>query len=248
VQPERQTAQPEPQTAEPAPPTPAAQVAVPDALSNSASGSPNETPTSPSPPPPQAAAPQRAEGLPPTEIFLTSKDTIWLVIAGENMAAFEDPSGLSVGSAVAVAPDRLLTSCHVIEALEIISIWQGDFFASAELLEADYENDRCVLVPNKMELSAIADIRRYDDLEVGERVFTIGSPTGVEQTLGEGLISSLRIADGLPLIQTTAPISPGSSGGGLFDDQGNLIGIMPFFLEDGQQLKVAIAADSFGIQ
>ncbi len=259
VQPEPQVAepapeavQPEPQRAEPAPPVPDAQVAVPDLPQNSAPdvapNSPGGSPTSPSPAPPQAATPQRPEGLLPTEIYLTSKDTIWLVIAGENMAAFEDPSGLSVGAAVAVAPDRLLTACHVIEALEIISIWQGDFFASAELLDADYESDRCVLVPNKMELSAIARVRGYDELEVGERVFTIGSPSGLEQTLGEGLISSLRVDDGLPLIETTAPISPGSSGGGLFDDQGNLIGITTFLPEGGQQLNVAIAADSFGVE
>ena len=259
VQPELQVAepapeavQPAPQTAEPPPPVPAAQAAVPDLPQSSAPdvapSSPGEAPASASAAPPQVATPQRPEGLSPAEIHSTSKDAIWLVIAGENMAAFEDPSGLSVGSAVAVAPARLLTSCHVIEALEIISIWQGDFFASAELLDADYESDRCVLVPNKMELSAIADIRAYDELEVGERVFTIGSPSGLEQTLGEGSIAALRVDDGLPLIQTTAPLSPGSSGGGLFDDQGKLIGITTHLAEDEQQLNVAIAAESFGIE
>lgn len=243
---EPEIAAPEPRIAEPAAPVPAGPPAQPDLPPDSAPDPPGEAPARSSPAPPETTVPQRAEGLSPTEIYLRSKDTVWLVIAGENMAAFENPSGLSQGAAVAVAPDRLLTNCHVIDGLEIISIWQGDFFASAELLDADYESDRCVLVPNKMELSAIADIRRYDELSVGERVFTIGSPAGLEQTLGEGVVSSLRVDEGIPVIEATAPISPGSSGGGLFDDQGKLIGITTFLLEDGKTVTFSIAAGSFG--
>lgn len=47
------------------------------------------------------------------------------------------------------------------------------------------------------------------------------------------------------LIQTTAPISPGSSGGGLFDAKGNLIAITAFFLKGSQNLNFAVAAEDF---
>ncbi len=64
-------------------------------------------------------------------------------------------------------------------------------------------------------------------VRVGQRVFAIGAPRGLELTLSDGIVSSLRDADDgkPPVIQTTAPSSPGSSGGGLFDADGSLIGI-----------------------
>jgi S1-C subfamily serine protease len=62
------------------------------------------------------------------------------------------------------------------------------------------------------------------------------------------LISGLRAKDDIALIQTTAPISPGSSGGGLFDERGNLVGITTFLLQGGQQLNFAVAAESFWLK
>ena len=88
-------------------------------------------------------------------------------------------------------------------------------------------------------------VRPYADVKVGERVYTIGTPKGLELTLAEGIVSSKRAADGTRYVQTSAPISPGSSGGGLFDAQGNLIGITTFMLKDSQNLNFAIAAEEY---
>ena len=65
-----------------------------------------------------------------------------------------------------------------------------------------------------------------DDLRVGQRVYAIGAPRGLELTLSDGLISGLRQTESgsIRLIQTTAPLSPGSSGGGLFDQDRRLVG------------------------
>ncbi|MDD3445797.1 MAG: trypsin-like peptidase domain-containing protein, partial [Zavarzinia sp.] len=68
---------------------------------------------------------------------------------------------------------------------------------------------------------------------------------GLDLTLGEGLVSSKRRHEGQQYVQTSAPISPGSSGGGLFDNRGNLIGITTFMLRDTQNLNFAIAAEEF---
>jgi len=76
--------------------------------------------------------------------------------------------------------------------------------------------------------------------KVGERVFTLGSPLQLEGTLSEGVVSGLRTEDGTALVQTTAAISPGSSGGGLFDSGAKLIGITTFTLRNGQALNFAI--------
>ena len=92
----------------------------------------------------------------------------------------------------------------------------------------------------------VPGFRDYASLAVGEVVFTIGSPKGLVNTLGHGLLSGLRRSEGeAEYIQITAPVSEGSSGGGLFDDRGNLIGVTTFTIRDSQNLNFAIAASQF---
>ena len=67
----------------------------------------------------------------------------------------------------------------------------------------------------------------------------------MERSLGEGIISGLRPSKKWRLVQTTAPISPGSSGDGLFDHSGNLIGVTTFVLQGAQAINFAIAAEDF---
>jgi S1-C subfamily serine protease len=94
-------------------------------------------------------------------------------------------------------------------------------------------------------LTPIASVRQIEGLVVGERVYTIGNPSGLTKTLGEGLISGLRRRNGIAYVQTTAPISAGSSGGALVDSQGSLIGITTFLLKDSQNLNFAISAGEY---
>jgi S1-C subfamily serine protease len=61
----------------------------------------------------------------------------------------------------------------------------------------------------------------------------------------EGLISGVREDGGVTLVQTSAPISPGSSGGALVDASGALVGITTFLLVDTQNLNFAISASAF---
>jgi len=92
----------------------------------------------------------------------------------------------------------------------------------------------------------VPGFRDYASLAVGEVVFTIGSPKGLLNTLGNGLLSGLRRSEGeAEYIQVTAPVSEGSYGGGLFDDRGNLIGVTNFTVRDSQNLNFAIAASEF---
>ncbi len=80
-------------------------------------------------------------------------------------------------------------------------------------------------------------------LKVGSRVYAIGTPEGLDRTLSEGIISGLRPVEGGHYLQITAPISPGSSGGGLFDEEGRLIGLTSFYMAEGQQLNFAVPVE-----
>jgi hypothetical protein len=80
-------------------------------------------------------------------------------------------------------------------------------------------------------------------VSVGDRVYAIGAPKGLELTLTEGLVSSIRETTDGRVIQTSAPISPGSSGGGLFDTHGNLIGITVGGFRGGQNLNFALPGE-----
>jgi S1-C subfamily serine protease len=90
---------------------------------------------------------------------------------------------------------------------------------------------------------APVDLVPSSKLQIGERVYAIGSPEGLELTFSEGVISAFRDSEGVHLIQTSAPISPGSSGGGLFDTHGRLVGITTFQLKEGQSLNFALPGE-----
>ena len=77
--------------------------------------------------------------------------------------------------------------------------------------------------------------------EVGSRVYAVGAPLQLEGTLTEGVVSQLRNIEEQKLIQTTAAISPGSSGGGLFNSRAELVGITTMSLSGGQSLNFAVS-------
>ena len=79
-----------------------------------------------------------------------------------------------------------------------------------------------------------------DAVRVGETVYVAGNPKGLEGTLSNGIISSLRDKDTKGRLQMTAPISPGSSGGPVLNRKGEVIGVSFMTLQGGQNLNFAI--------
>lgn len=77
-------------------------------------------------------------------------------------------------------------------------------------------------------------------IKKGETVVAIGSPLGIKNTVSTGVLSGRLMEDGMDVLQFTAPISSGSSGGALFDNNGNVIGITYASYIDGQNLNLAI--------
>jgi S1-C subfamily serine protease len=152
----------------------------------------------------------------------------------------------SHGSAVAVSPKDAITNCHIVTNAKSIILVNTARTLRAEVVSADPSTDRCYLRVLDGALEPVPGFRDYASLAVGEVVFTIGSPKGLVNTLGNGLLSGLRRSEGeAEYIQVTAPVSEGSYGGGLFDDRGNLIGVTTFTVRDSQNLNFAIAASEF---
>jgi S1-C subfamily serine protease len=158
-------------------------------------------------------------------------------------------TGVSTGSAVAVSKTELLTNCHVVQGARKLVLKQQKRQLTASVARSDPATDRCVLSVADGGLTPVRGVRAYDDLAVGEQAYTLGSPAGLQLSLSNGIISGLREEAGRSYVQTTAPISPGSSGGGLFDARGNVVGITTMVLQGrerlNQSLNFAIPADSF---
>ncbi len=155
------------------------------------------------------------------------------------------------GSGVIIRPNIVATNCHVVEQSSRIVVYKAtgkriktDYGFPAQVRFADTQKDLCLLDVHNLQ-GPPAKIRRYNTLKVGETVYGLGAPAGFDLTLTEGLISQLRKVHGYSQIQTDAAISPGASGGGLFDVKGNLIGLMTWKLAEKsiEGIGFAIPAD-----
>jgi len=160
---------------------------------------------------------------------------------------------VSLGSAVVIAPGRVVTNCHVLEsglsagasarelAIEVKVAGERSGH-KARLANADPARDLCVLEATGLD-APVAIQGTSRSLKVGQPVYAVGSPHGLELTLSGGLVSSLRRVESESIIQTDAAISPGSSGGGLFDGNGRLVGITTFGVLGGQNLNFALPVE-----
>ena len=188
-----------------------------------------------------APASATGEALDPTALFKKLSGSVFQLEATRE-------HGTAQGSAVAISSTELLTNCHVVQGALKVVLKQAKKTWPARVLRADPATDRCILGATAP-LQPVGGVRSYDSLQVGEAAYTLGSPVGLELTLSDGIVSGRREEGGQRYIQTTAPISPGSSGGGLFDARGNLIGITTLVLVGrehlNQSLNFAIPADAF---
>jgi serine protease Do len=177
-------------------------------------------------------------------VFATVGRSVYVVHAARNEEDLKARKG-RFGSAVAMDERTLVTNCHVISEMPVIMLQRGGQSFRATPSAGDPATDRCQMTVTPGRLSAVPGIRAWDDLRVGETVYSIGAPKGLEATLGQGLISGLRQIKAVRYVQTTAPIAAGSSGGGLFDSAGNLVGITTFHIRDADGLNFAITAEEF---
>ncbi len=180
--------------------------------------------------------PLAAAGKTPEQIFQDvsrSIVTIQAFDAADNV--------VSLGSGVVTAADTVVTNCHVVEGGQRLSVTSASgTLQKVTVRIADADRDLCELAVAGLQAPRVP--LYTGRLRVGQRVYAIGAPEGLDLTISEGLVSSIREMDGAHYIQTSAPISSGSSGGGLFDVEGRLVGLTAFILAEGQNLNFALPA------
>lgn len=151
-----------------------------------------------------------------------------------------------VGTGFIISGDGLVVSAyHVVgkNAQGTIRLQGGKTYWIREVVHADSLHDVAVLRVDGSGLPAVR-LGNSDNIRVGERVVVIGSPFGLENTVSEGIISAVRTVPtdegDVKIIQTSAPVSPGNSGGPVFNSSGEVVGIVSFQLVRGQNLNFAI--------
>ena len=169
------------------------------------------------------------------EVFAEVAGSVVVVVA------VDGAKPVAQGSGVVVSRNEVATNCHIVSGSKKIAVIQaGDahgretYRMTATLAARNDERDLCLLYVEELSGPPGAtpvSLGGARDVSVGEEVYAIGAPRGLELSLSRGIVSQLRGAYGkrsAPLIQTDAAVSPGSSGGGLFNENGELIGITSF--------------------
>ena len=173
-------------------------------------------------------------------IFKENSKAVVVVIAYD-----KQDKPISQGSGFIVRPDgAIVTNYHVISNAVDIKVKVGDKLLKVEgLLHIDKENDIVILKAKGKDLSVIK-IGDIEKVSVGEKVYVISSPEGLENTISDGVLSGIRELDPKrKILQITAPISKGSSGGPVFNKNGEVIGIATFLIEEAQNLNFAMPVE-----
>ena len=193
-----------------------------------------------------------------TAVYAQNVQSVLYVVA-------ENGDTMTQGSAVAISQSTALTNCHVVMsgkgdpkdpgfrytlARENIHIMTSSGVEGhAKIVATHPDIDICVIQTPDVALTPVKGVAKFEDIKVGERVYSIGNPKGIAFTIAEGLVSGKRAGADLPhglhsdVILFSAPVSHGSSGGALFNANGQLVGISQGSIEDAQNVNLAIPAD-----
>jgi len=157
--------------------------------------------------------------------------------------AYDEAGGVAgQGSGVVLGKGRIVSNCHVVRDAARLEVLAGQARHPARWARADRSRDLCLLQAEGVS-GKPPRVRSLAGLAVGEPVHAIGNPLGFGLALSSGLVTRLAEIDGERVILSSAAQSPGSSGGGLFDSQGRLVGISTGVLSAGQQLNIALPAE-----
>jgi hypothetical protein len=164
-----------------------------------------------------------ARALDAREIFNLAEPSIVTVLASDSGSG-----KAGVASGVLLAPLEIVTSCGLVQSATDIAVSQGNAVRSGRLRFQDSDRDLCQIHIEEPFPSGRPVVAQALRVEVGSDLFLVSSPRGMERTINRVMVSGLRERAGTPdpMIVIDATIAPASSGGGLFDQDGRLAGIV----------------------
>jgi hypothetical protein len=183
-----------------------------------------------------AILPVPAHGLTPGQVFTKVKDAVVVVTTWDTKGRPHIQ-----GSGVLISPGKVATNCHVLKGTTSYEVSRREQVVAATLYGKDSKKDICVLDIKDFS-GKPAQLGNTDTLKVGDPVYAVGAPEGLELSLSSGIVAALRGGQP-PWIQNTAAMDAGSSGGGLFDGAGRLVGLTTYYLKNGQKLSFALPVE-----
>ena len=152
-------------------------------------------------------------------------------------------AGDSLGTGFVVRKNGwIATNFHVVRGASEIMVEFSNHkkYPVVEIMNANRLHDLVILRIDAANLPVLA-IGDSDEVRPGDSVLAIGHPLGLEDTVSNGLISAVReVHTGLRVLQISAPIAPGSSGGPLFNERGEVIGVATAIITSGQNLNFGL--------
>ncbi|MCB1277165.1 serine protease [Prosthecobacter sp.] len=182
-----------------------------------------------------SSTPKEPKAMQADEVYSTVAPSVVLI---KSIGADNRP--LAFGSGFAISDGKhIVTNRHVIEGASKIEIVFADGTSESPQKGAISSSDQDIaIVEVTHQQKAIPWTQNPP--KVGNQLFAIGNPKGLKQTLSNGILSGIRDEKGLSFYQMTTPISPGSSGGPVVNEFGQLVGMATFYFEDGQNLNFAV--------
>jgi|CXWL01.1.fsa_nt_gi S1-C subfamily serine protease len=170
------------------------------------------------------------------QIFEKKSDAVVLIAVGS-------PQGDRLGSGFFISRDgKVVTNYHLINGAHKIAVKlkNGSAFIPIKIINLDPAKDIAVIQINASSPTYFV-MGDSNAVIVGQRVLTIGNPRGLENTVSDGLISSIRLDNfGMKIFQISVPLSNGSSGGPLIDFKGEVMGITTASMSGGENLNFAV--------
>ncbi len=141
--------------------------------------------------------------------------------------------GYSLGSGVVVGTETIVTNCHVTRDALTVSVLRGGVRWVADSQRSDVDHDLCLLHVPGLQAKVVA-LGRAERLATGQMVTALGYTGGLGMQNSEGEVLGLHRHDGGRVIRSSNWFSSGASGGGLFDQDLRLVGILTFRLRGGE--------------
>lgn len=178
------------------------------------------------------------------ELAALASSIVLILVHNQNGEVIATGSGIMVGRS-----GYILTNDHVV---------RGGYSYSVRIEndEQIYQTDELIKYNTLLDLALLRIQRRLDPIPIyqgpkklvrGQAVAAIGSPLGLFNSISDGIISGFRTIDGVDMIQFTAPISHGSSGGAVLNMYGEVIGISTAGFDRGQNINLAVGYESINM-